>query len=195
MRSFIFSILVLATLTACEGGSVKRSLGMEEKVPDEFMVMSNPSLNIPPDFNHLPEPKGNSMYRTTKVPARAKSQLIQNADGSVQPSEVTDAEKIILSKADTQHANPNIKELLAEENAIIRDQREILTKEEAEDSDFLGLGSLLGSPFKPEPKDPIVDAEKEQARIRDNMKNGKDITDGEVPVIEREKTPLEEILN
>ena len=44
-------LLAALALSACDGGSVANTLGMNIEAPDEFTVVSRPPLSLPPEFN------------------------------------------------------------------------------------------------------------------------------------------------
>ncbi|MEL0015072.1 MAG: DUF3035 domain-containing protein, partial [Rhodospirillales bacterium] len=53
----VFSVTVLVAMTAgC--GSVKDELGLEKKAPDEFTVVRNAPLSLPPNYNLRPPKPG-----------------------------------------------------------------------------------------------------------------------------------------
>ena len=51
---YLFLILIIASLFLSSCSSVRKSAGVTRKSLDEFKVVENPPLVIPPDFNLLP---------------------------------------------------------------------------------------------------------------------------------------------
>ena len=96
---FIFIIISLFFLTSCN--SVRESAGVNRKVIDEYAVIENPPLVIPPNFNLLP-------------PEQIKSKDIEDTD--------TELAKEILFGLDDETSKENnevslIKEIIKETNA------------------------------------------------------------------------------
>jgi hypothetical protein len=54
MRLVVILIACLS-LSACQGA--RKTFGFEKSIPDEFRVISNQPLNVPPDFNLRPPEK------------------------------------------------------------------------------------------------------------------------------------------
>jgi len=54
MKKQFYFIIIFFSLTACE--SFKEKAGLVKYQPDEYQVVTNPPLTVPPDFNiHSPE--------------------------------------------------------------------------------------------------------------------------------------------
>ena len=49
---FLYILIIIITLSGCS--KVRESAGVNRKIIDEFQVIENPPLVIPPDFNLLP---------------------------------------------------------------------------------------------------------------------------------------------
>jgi hypothetical protein len=54
MRRNIIFILTMLTINACS--DVKNQLGLHRKSPDEFTIIQNQPLHIPPKLDSLPNP-------------------------------------------------------------------------------------------------------------------------------------------
>ncbi|WP_440679009.1 DUF3035 domain-containing protein [Candidatus Pelagibacter sp. HIMB1517] len=52
MKKFIISTILLFFANSCE--SLKKGLGLEKDPPDEFLVIKNKPIQVPPDFDLLP---------------------------------------------------------------------------------------------------------------------------------------------
>ena len=52
MKKFIISAILLFFANSCE--SLKKGLGLEKDPPDEFLVIKNKPIQVPPDFDLLP---------------------------------------------------------------------------------------------------------------------------------------------
>jgi len=168
----IKSILCLSAsallLSACASGSVKQTLGLDSRAPDEFRVVSRPPLSVPPQFDLRPpgvEGTTNSAMRD-----RAQEVILGNQTPSGKGSKKTsNADSIFLEKAGAAQADPNVKQQLAEKKID-----EQLQKEEASWWDRL-------TPSADSKKEPIVKAEGEAERIKKNQEEGKPITEGATP--------------
>ena len=66
----IFLVIITTTFILSSCGTVRDSAGVNRKVIDEYSVIENPPLVIPPDFNLLP-------------PEQIKSKDIQDADNEL----------------------------------------------------------------------------------------------------------------
>jgi hypothetical protein len=181
-----FSLLFIAApllLSGCASGTVQETLGMSRSAPDEFRVVSRPSLSVPPQFNLRPPGlPGESSPSNIPVSAQAESlvngsQTFSLKDQNSQPAQAAaaknnkpatnSAESQLLMNAGAAQADPTVRTMLAEERLIKQEQ-----KEEKSWWDF-GL--------TPEKKEPMVDAKKEKERIVKNKEEGKPVTEGETP--------------
>ena len=52
MNKFIFFLLIFFLVNGCE--SLKKGLGMEKEVPDEFLIKKNSTIKKPPNYDLLP---------------------------------------------------------------------------------------------------------------------------------------------
>ena len=60
---FIIVLLLIFGLSSCT--SVKKTLGLEKDVPNEFLIEKRDPLTLPPDYNILP-PDGNDETNKNK---------------------------------------------------------------------------------------------------------------------------------
>ena len=72
--SILLATCSLLALTACGGGTVKETLGIGHKAPDEFRVVARPPLSMPPQFNLRP-PSANAASPTV-IPADKQAKSI-----------------------------------------------------------------------------------------------------------------------
>ena len=49
-----YFIVCLLIVSSCQKGDVSRALGINKSSPDEFMVIKNKPIQVPPDFDLLP---------------------------------------------------------------------------------------------------------------------------------------------
>lgn len=187
----------LITLSACSSSTVKDTLGINRKAPDEFRVVSRPPLYIPPQFNL--RPPSSSAESPTIIPAdkQAKSLVLdgkpannngaevfnlkQNSDTSVAPvssSPLTKSVKNTGSKSDQQF----LKNIGAEKSdPKVRDElveQAIVKQEKIEDSPWWDIFPSN------EKKEPLVNSKAEADRIKTNKETGKSVTEGDTPEVE-----------
>lgn len=173
-KSTILLALCTTTLavSACESGSVQRTLGLKKHTPDEFMVMSRPPLAVPPDFNLQP-PSETDIRSQSQVRDEAKKVLFSGAKAENKASgNISTGERSLLNQAGTHDGNPSIRTVLDSEYSAAH---EVPAEEK-------GMLEKLVAPLTPEKKDPLVDIDKEEERLTKNKEEGKPVTEGDVPV-------------
>ncbi|MES2984258.1 MAG: DUF3035 domain-containing protein [Pseudomonadota bacterium] len=176
-------------LTACDGGGVRETLGLNRDAPDEFTVVSRPPLSLPPEFSLRPPrpgepPRGTSaddqarsLLTGTPVKKQAEpGDLVQpTVDTAVMPvtsSEVaTGAAASLLKRAGAADADESIRSKLTGEANTPQAAN-------VEDNAPTLYDRLTGA----DKAEPVVDAAKETERLRENKGAGKPVNDGEVPV-------------
>jgi hypothetical protein len=190
-RYLVFAALALG---ACDGGSVKDTLGLSKKAPDEFRVVSRPALSVPPQFNLRPPSISDVSPTHTPADRQAQSLVLgtplnsQSGDtyslepptdaavmpvqagpvGSAKPlGAATPGESQLLKNAGAAQADPRVRQQLTEE------KNSIVTQEEES-----SWWDIMGSKQQ---KEPLVDAKGEANRIEQNKAQGKPVTEGETP--------------
>lgn len=166
-----FLIMGCALLVSCSG--TKGVLGVGRSAPDEFKVISNPPLSLPPDFALRPPLTAHSAQGSSDLSAKELFHANQSASQKVSTSAVLSrAEKKLLERARANTANPDIKTLIDDE------YRELTEKEEEK-----GILKKVFSYTKGESdkgKDPVVDAAREKERIEESKKEGVSPAEGGV---------------
>jgi len=159
--TFLLSLFFLLLLSACT--KIRDSAGVTRKSIDEFQVIENPPLVIPPDFNLEPPDQLKEKNIDEVEKELAKEILFGiNESNNVNNNEVSTMNQI-LKKTDALEVDSSIREEIDQEFA-----QEIKTK---------GI-------FNVEWEDEIevLDAVKESERIRNKNFEGESIADGEVPI-------------
>ena len=198
----VFSVTVLVAMTAgC--GSVKDELGLEKKAPDEFTVVRNAPLSLPPNYNlRPPKPgengagqqeqreKARTLLTGRQNTLRAKQDISSaqskagstflagrsdNQIGEIKENSPAQGEQALLSHLDATNADPNIRQKVDQEANILA-------------SDDRGFVEKLMFWRKQDTPGTIVDAEGEAKRLKENTASGKPPTDGETPVIRIERS-------
>jgi hypothetical protein len=152
-------------LSACGDTSVKQTLGIDRRAPDEFRVVSRPPLSVPPQFDL--RPPGVDGVGSIATRDRAQSLVLGDQSAKTTTGKTT-ADSLFLQKAGAADANPNVKQELAEKRI-----NEQLKKEDEGWWDKLSLDNNK--------KEPVVKAEGEAARIKKNQEEGKPVTEGQTP--------------
>lgn len=193
---FKYALLAaLPLLAACDGSTVRETVGLTRKAPDEFRVVARPPLSVPPEFNLRPPAKPGEQSETgADAPSYKQAQELVtgteatglkpgNADTAVisvfSGSLETPADSTFLENAGANKADPAIRELLQAETA----------EQAPEDK------SLLESLRNHTPNEPMVDAKAEAERLKTNKAEGKPATEGDTPTVKPKDTgPLGRML-
>lgn len=193
MRYVLLLAASAALLGACSGNELRQSMGMKRNNPDEFQVVSRPPLSVPPVY-HL-RPPSEEAVGTTPAAERAEAlvfegkelphyqhpedreyHLVDTAVTSVETHSLgTQADSVLLQNAGAGQADPQIRSILEEEAVIYSPPP---TKKRG------FMDKMKNGIFVEDEGDPVVDAAKEQERIRANKAADKPLTEGETPVID-----------
>ncbi len=175
---FLASALTTVLVTASGCSSLHKAMGFEKQPPDEYTVVENAPLTLPPDFGlRAPSAEnGKPAQSTTEERARevvftagntATAGETSNLGGGLSPGEAA-----LLKGAGATGANPAIREQVDQESAAKRSASESL------------VNRLLFRGIK-KPTDENLDAQKEADRIEKDANAGKPITGGDTPAIQR----------
>jgi hypothetical protein len=178
----VAALALLASLSACEG--MKKSLGLTKQPPDEFAVLPNMPLVVPPDFQLRPPGTGGPGQLETPVHQKAAAAVFGTENGTQTASNEVgfgQGEAALLHAAGAESNDPNIRQTIDREFSIYA----------KEDESF--VSDLMFWQEK-EPPGEAVDAAAEAQRLKENAALGKPVTEGETPIIKkREKGFLEGI--
>ncbi len=166
---------MLATLlivVACSGG-FRDAVGLRRSAPDEFKVVSNAPLATPPEFTLRPPVPGAKRPQELDIEQQAKDILLDKSTRNKDSGE-SKGESAFLKRADIQRANPDIKNVLTQE--------ELDAAKAEKKKGFLDKISSYAS-LKSD-KEPVVSAAKEKGRIATNKKEGKPASDGEIVTVQ-----------
>ncbi len=191
LRTTASALVMLLALTACESGSVQETLGLSRTAPDEFTVVSRPSLSVPPEFNLRP-PKPGEPPRGASADEQARAALLgkeakptETIDSIVDPKNPTAVPPVLESSGPTVAGDALLKRAGAD---MAKDDIRDLLGGDAERKDANKEAKSLIERLSGGKKEPVVDAKKEAERLRDNKDKGKPVTEGEVQV-EKPKSP------
>ena len=192
-RNYLNGVILLAAALLMLGGcsnSAKKKLGLGRHSPDEFAVVKRAPLSLPPVYNLRPPRPGAARPQAEDTTEQAKSAVFGGNGGATmqqtQPQQqpqgdYTSGEASLLGKVGTTRADPAIREKLEREGGSysVRDEN-------------LADKVMFWKDTDAEAPASVVDAEAEAKRIKENQETGKDINEGDVPVIEpKKRAPLE----
>ena len=173
------ALALAATLSACEGG-IGDALGLGKNAPDEFAVVRNAPLTLPPDFTLRPPRPGEARPNEESVREQARVALFNEAGALAiddSTAAATQGEAAFVERAGAADVDPNIRHIVDRE----------FSGYASEDESF--IDSLL---FWQEEQLPgeVVNAAAEAERLRENAEAGKPVTAGETPTIKRREKAL-----
>lgn len=148
--------VAVLSLAGCE--DIKRGLGIEKVVPDEFAVVPNAPLSVPPDYALRPPRPGAPRDQETSPVEQAKQTVFRQGDtGQLPPTtgQRSAGEGELLRQAGAADAPTNIRQLIS------RDRSQMAPVEG-------GLVDKLlfwKSADKTLPSDQPIDAAQEAARL------------------------------
>lgn len=172
-------IAISLGLSACD--SITGVFNQPKQAPDEFQVVAQQPLSIPPNADLRPPRPGAPRPQDTPAQVQARSIVtggpVPPPGTNTQVASTSDAESAFLKKAGYGSADPDIRSKVNRETRIIADN----------DRSFI---DELIFWRKPEPQGVVVDPAKEQQRIRETQAVGEPITKGDTPTIERRQRGL-----
>ena len=175
-------LLILVTGVAMTGcAAAKQAIGLGKHSPDEFQVVSQAPLSMPPDYN-LPTPTPGAPRPQEGSPqVAAENALLANSTAGAPSGETatseSSGEQALLQTAGATGADPNIRTEVNQEAA-------------AETAASKSLLDRLVFWREPEPAGTIVDPAAEQQRLQQNAALGQPVTTGATPTIKRRKKAL-----
>lgn len=202
-RYMLCMLVALPALSACTGKEVRSTFGLKRNNPDAFQVVSRPPLSVPPVY-HLRPPAESEEQHITPADKRAEALVFEGRElpvyqrpedhayrpdtavVNVETSNIgTAGESLLLRNAGAGQANPKIRNVLQAENAPI------IIKEKQEKGFFERMTSKL----RPGDGEPVVNARKEQDRLRANKADGKPVNEGDIPIIDpKDESVLDRLL-
>lgn len=182
---------VALSLAACSGGSVASSLGMGKRSPDEFAVVRQQPLVIPPDFQLRPPGPGEATTAAGSAADRARANLTgqplqpqpeRPAAGVASSGAASEGTSALLARTNRAGTDPEIRRAATQE-----------TQPGAEVDESL-VDRLLEWE-QPEPQDVTQDAAADAERPSTNPIDGQSATADDAPtVVRRDQTPLGELV-
>lgn len=152
-KNVILVGLLAAALTSC-GGDVKDKLGMRKPAPDEFLVISNPPLSVPPSFD-LVEPGSEPI-----------AQQVEEKDNANEDLDKSD--KALLKELSAGSGKSDAKTL------VDKDYYEAKRDKRSKGAISSTISKLQGDGNK------VIDPVAERDRLKANAAEGKPVNEGEV---------------
>ena len=122
------AILVVGSLASCDNAT-KKSLGITRSAPNEYSVLKQPPLSVPPTFELSPP----SDETTSVAPAKKdnKVQLNKKKSSAVKPIKevMTNADKNFLKKSTAHEKRTDIRSTLVAEEVKARAEEKAIEKD------------------------------------------------------------------
>ncbi len=180
-RHGLFAAATLAALALSGCGNVQETLGLGKKPPDEFAVVKQAPLILPPNYALRPPEPGAS--RPGGVDPREVAQAALTGRRPATQGDIagraggaskSQGENALLSEARATNPDPSIRRKVNEEFSNLAER----------DRDFV---DRLIFWQKAQPPGTIVDPDKEKQRLREAAAANTPPSKGDVPIIERRK--------
>ncbi len=167
-------------LGACSD-SAKKSFGIGKDAPDEYRVVEQAPLELPPDFNLRPPAPGAPRPQDTDIRRQAEEILLGPDATRISADTIqrTPGEHAFLNMAGATEADPGIRQVINRESAVLA----------ADDEGFVENLMFWQEAY---PDGVALDPVAESQRLRENAEEGAPVTRGATPVIaKKEQAPLE----
>jgi len=166
------AIALTLALSACSRGETQRMFGLERTSPDEFQVVRQTPLSVPPDFRLRPPQPGAERPAERTVQAQARDALFGDGSGQLAGATGSASEQALLARAGADSVDPSIRRVVDQETLAMVD---------AEDTFLRRLIFWQDQG----PSGTLVDPAAETRRLRENAATGLPVTEGETPIIRR----------
>jgi hypothetical protein len=177
-RFSIFAILLVPfVLTGCE--SARKVIGNTKDAPDEFAVYQRPPLSLPPEFALRPPVPGSVRTGGITPTDQARAALLRRQasvrqEAPIDPN-LSDGLNALMRDTGALTADASIRDVVdSETSLLVREDQRLADKMIfwVDDKPFEGT---------------VVDAQKEQQRIRENQALGRPLTEGETVQVRRKR--------
>lgn len=189
LKDSLLVVLSVGVLSACSG-NVKETLGLKKQAPDEFRVVSNQPLSVPPDFRLIEPTPGAKRPHVSALDKQAEAVLFGSEEEQVSTlnreqiltsSLTSRGESALLSRAGVSEADPNIRDILTEEERV----QVVEEEEKGFFSKVIDYTRGVGDDEAPE-----LDAVAEKKRISEAQKAGEEVTGDDTAIHEKKDTGL-----
>jgi hypothetical protein len=171
----VLAVCLAASVSAC--GEARRQIGLDKAPPDEFAVVNRAPLSMPPDYSLRPPQPGATRPQEGSTTEQARQAILGGRTQlkATQPlvkGARTQGEMSLLNNAGAKDIEPNIRQKVNEESTALAEA----------DKTFTDRLMFWG---KPNEYSEALDPKKESKRIRENQALGKDMDEGDTPLIKR----------
>ena len=162
---YFFLIFIITSLFLSSCSKVRKSAGVTRKSLDEFQVVENPPLVIPPDFNLLP-PEQLEKKNIDDVETELAQEILFGLDENLENNEYKKLSIMnqILESTDANSIDSSIRNEIDEQFA-----------------NEMNTDNIYQTEWESEIE--VLDAIKESERIRNQLIQGKSIAEGETPTL------------
>jgi hypothetical protein len=154
------ALLAVAGLAGCDTAS--KAFGLAKVTPDEFRVVTKAPLTLPPDYSLRPPAPGEPRPQELQPESAARQALIGQRQGDVR----SDGERLFVSKAGADHADPLVR-------YVVDDEFGNLAHKDKSFSDYVMFwkkgapvvapAGELGDPNAAQPLDPAIEEKRLQS--------------------------------
>lgn len=171
-KKFLFAAALLL-LAACS--DTKERLGLTRSLPDEFAVVKRAPLALPPDYNLRPPQPGAPRPQEPAADALAREVVLGDAAAQVSADidNLSKGEYLLLEQAGATTVDAEIRRRVDAETAAQGDYQKPVAQK------LLGIGGDDAPPAT------VVNAKKEAERLKKNQQEGKPVTEGDTPSVNR----------
>lgn len=120
LRRMALMALGLTALAGCGERSVPDLMQLRSETPDEFGVLPNRPLELPPDYASLPPPAPGGANRADPNPQEDILAALGGDPDARRATGAADADTGLLAATGADAASPEIRETLAEEDIAFR---------------------------------------------------------------------------
>ena len=160
---YFFLLIIITSLFLSSCSKVRESAGVTRKSLDEFKVVENPPLVIPPDFNLLP-PEQLEKKNIDDVETELAQEILFGLDENLENNEY---EKLSIMNQILELTEAN-----SIDSSIRNEINELFANEINTDNIYQ---------IECDSEIEVLDAIKESERIRNQLIQGKSIAEGETP--------------
>lgn len=171
----LLGTLAAAGIAGCSD-EMRQNIGLDNKPPDEFAVVTRAPLALPPDYNLRPPAPGTRRPQEAEIRDEVRQTLVRSASTGAAPTGNTSpGESALLQRAGAGQADPGIRSKVNAESAALADSA----------TGFVDKIVFWRAPERP---GEVVDAKKEAQRLQSNQALGKPPSAGSTPTIERRES-------
>ena len=178
-RLLLASVLAAPLLAAC-GGDAARTFGFTREPPDEFQVQTQAPLSVPPEFALRPPRPGAPRPQEMAARDAAQGLLVARTVTGTVPLEaragISTGEAALLAAAGPTPP-ADLRRQIETDSTLLAERSRTLT-------------DRLLFWRRPETPGVALDPEGEARRLREAAALGRDVTEGDTPIIQRRRRGL-----